>query len=383
MKRVYFDSAATTSLNEEVIDVMTNSLKNNFGNPSSSHSYGRSSKSIVESCRKEIAMRLNVEPSEIIFTSAGTEGDNLVLQSAVKSLEVKHIITSKIEHHAVLHTIQELEKNENIRVSYVKLDDNGDVDLDDLEELLASSTEKTLVSLMNVNNEIGNILDIKRTGHLCKQYNALFHSDTVQAVGKFDIDLKKTPVDFIVASAHKFHGPKGIGFTFIRKNTGLTSILFGGEQERGLRPGTEPIHNIVGLTKALEIALDNLESDRDYISKLKSTFISKLKEAIPEVQFNGNSEYSELSAYTLVNFRLPISNLQSNMFIFQLDLKGIACSQGSACQSGSSKGSHVLNEILNAEALKKPSLRFSFSKYNTVEEIDYAVNVLKELVDKN
>lgn len=382
MKTIYFDNAATTPLHKEVIDAITNSLKNNFGNPSSSHSFGRSSKTVIESCRKKIAQLLNADASEIVFTSCGTEGDNLVLQSAVKSLGVKHIITSKIEHHAVLHTVQEL-ANYDVEVSYVNIDNKGVIDLDHLEQLILGSSTKTLVSLMHVNNEIGNVLDLNRVGHLCKQHNALFHSDTVQSIGKFNIDLKKTPVDFIIASAHKFNGPKGVGFLFLRRNTGLKPILFGGEQERGIRPGTEAIHNIVGLTKALEITIDHLEKDKKHISMLKSTFISKLKTAIPEVHFNGNSEIEDTSTYTIVNFRLPISNLQSNMFLFQLDLKGIACSQGSACQSGSSKGSHVLNELLRENELSKPSLRFSFSKFNTIEEIDYAVQVLKELVEKN
>lgn len=382
MKTIYFDNAATTPLHNEVIDAITNSLKNNFGNPSSSHSFGRSSKTVIESCRKKIAQLLNADASEIVFTSCGTEGDNLVLQSAVKSLGVKHIITSKIEHHAVLHTVQEL-TNYDVEVSYVNIDNKGVIDFDHLEQLILGSSTKTLVSLMHVNNEIGNVLDLNRVGHLCKQHNALFHSDTVQSIGKFNIDLKKTPVDFIIASAHKFNGPKGVGFLFLRRNTGLKPILFGGEQERGIRPGTEAIHNIVGLTKALEITIDHLEKDKKHISMLKSTFISKLKAAIPEVHFNGNSEIEDASTYTIVNFRLPISNLQSNMFLFQLDLKGIACSQGSACQSGSSKGSHVLNELLRENELSKPSLRFSFSKFNTIQEIDYAVQVLKELVEKN
>jgi cysteine desulfurase len=383
MNTIYLDNAATTSIAPEVIEAMTDSLKNNYGNPSSSHSIGRSSKTVIETCRKKIALLLNADPSEIVFVSCGTEGDNYVLQSAVKSLGVKHIITSKIEHHAVLHTAQALESLD-VKLSYVNLNEKGNIDFSHLEQLITESNQKTLVSLMHVNNEVGNILDMQKVGHLCKQFNVLFHSDTVQSVGKIPIDLKKIPVDFIVASAHKFHGPKGIGFVFIRKNTGLSPILYGGEQERGLRPGTEAVHNIVGLTKALELAINNLEKDREHITFLKSTFISKLKKALPHVKFNGNSDNkNQLSAYTIVNFRLPITNLQSNMFLFQLDLKGIASSQGSACQSGSSKGSHVLNELLDDKEQKKPSLRFSFSKYNTHKEIDYAVSILKELVEKN
>ncbi len=377
MKPVYFDNAATTPIREEVIEVVYEIMKSNFGNPSSSHSFGRSSKAIVEKSRKMIASSLNVSAGEIIFTSGGTEADNLVLNSAVKDLGVTHIVTSKIEHHAVLHTVEKLQSDFKIKVSYVNINQYGDIDFKHLESLLHTEA-KTLISLMHVNNEIGNILDIKRVADLCKLNNALFHSDAVQSIGHYKMDLQDISVDFLAASAHKFHGPKGVGFAFIRKNSGLKPLIIGGEQERGLRAGTESIHNIVGIEKALNSAYDYLDKEMLYIKELKQYFIDEIKKAIPEVKFNGHSDNLEKSTYTLVNVCLPISPKKAAMFLFQLDLKGIACSKGSACQSGSSQNSHVLSEILSDEDLQKPSIRFSFSIYNTKDEVDYAVNVLKE-----
>jgi cysteine desulfurase len=375
MKQVYFDNAATTQVRDEVIDRMTDVIKNNYGNPSSTHGIGRSSRVLIEQSRKTISKYLNVSPGEIIFTSGGTEADNLALQSAVKYLGVKHIITSKIEHHAVLHTVQDLEKTAGIQISYVHVNDKGEVDYNHLEQLLQKN-EKSLVSLMLVNNEIGNILDIQRVGKLCKANKALFHCDAVQCVGHFKMDLQDIPVDFMAVSAHKFHGPKGVGFAFIRKNSGLKPLIFGGEQERGLRAGTESVHNIVGMETAFKLAYDTLETEQAYISDIKQYFILELKKALPEVKFNGLSGELYKSTYTLVNVCLPFSEEQGQILLFQLDLKGIACSKGSACQSGSVKGSHVLMEILNEEDMKKPSLRFSFSIYNTKEEIDYVISVL-------
>ena len=380
MNSVYFDNAATTPIRAEVIDVISEIMKNNFGNPSSSHSFGRSSKVLLEKSRKTIASYLNVSASEIIFTSGGTEADNLVLNSAVKDLDVTHIIISKIEHHAVLHTVEKLQRDFNIKVSYVKLDEFGNIDFKHLENLLQIKA-KTLVSLMHVNNEIGNILDIKRVADLCKLNNALFHSDAVQSVGHYKMDLQDIPVDFLAASAHKFYGPKGVGFAFVRKNSGLRPLITGGEQERGLRAGTESIHNIVGMEVALKNAYDNLDKETGYVKELKQYFIDGIKKAIPEVKFNGGSYSLVKSTYTLVNICLPIALEKSAMLLFQLDLKGIACSKGSACQSGSSQNSHVLTEILNDDDLQKPSIRFSFSIYNTKEEIDYVIGVLKEFIE--
>ncbi|RIA09554.1 cysteine desulfurase [Flavobacteriaceae bacterium MAR_2010_72] len=377
MKQIYFDSAATTQLRDEVINRMTNVLRSNFGNASSTHNYGRSSKSLIENSRKVIASYLNASPSEIIFTSGGTEADNLVLRSAVRDLGVTEIITSKIEHHAILHTVDELVKEYGITVQYVKLDSNGQVDFSHLEALLKSS-KKQLVSLMHINNEIGNKLDLEKAAKLCKANQALFHSDTVQSVGHYKLDLQQIPIDFLAASAHKFHGPKGVGFAFIRKNSGLRPLIFGGEQERGYRAGTESTHNIIGLEEALKLAYDNLETESTYLKDLKAYFIQQLKVNVPGVMFNGACDNLDESTYTLLNVCLPIAPEKAPMLQFQLDLKGIACSKGSACQSGSNQGSHVLTEILNKEQLNRPSVRFSFCKNNTKEEVDYVIEVLKE-----
>ena len=380
VKHIYFDNAATTPVREEVVDRMSAVLKSSFGNASSSHSFGRSSKSIIEQCRKNIASHFNVTAGEIVFTSGGTEADNLVLRSAARDLGVKHFITSKIEHHAVLHTLQQLKREYNVEVSYVRLLENGEIDFNYLEQLL-KGFDKTLVSLMHVNNEVGNLLDIDRTASLCKANNALFHTDSVQSIGHFNIDLSKTPVDFLAASAHKFHGPKGVGFAFIRKNSGVKPLIIGGEQERGLRAGTESIHNIIGLESALDFAYSKLEEESNYIQGLKDYFISELKKTIPNVKFNGFSSNQDKSSYTIVNVALPMNSAKGDMLLFQLDLEGIACSKGSACQSGSYKGSHVLAEILSDEDLKKPSLRFSFSIYNTKKEVDRVINVLKTKIN--
>ncbi|WP_138434493.1 cysteine desulfurase family protein [Winogradskyella algicola] len=379
MKQVYLDNAATTALRPEVIKRMAEVLANTYGNASSTHSFGRSSKALLEQCRKNIAGYFNVSASEIVFTSGGTEADNLALRSAVRDLGVTEIITSKIEHHAVLHTAEQLQKEYNVKLNFVNLDACGMVDYMHLENLLKSSN-KAIVSLMHVNNEIGNILDIERVAKLCKDNDALFHSDCVQSVGHFKLDLQDIPIDFFAASAHKFHGPKGVGFCFVRKESGLKPLIFGGEQERGHRAGTESIHNIVGMDEALRIAYNNIEIEREKITSIKSYFINQLKKVIPSVSFNGGCEDNVKSTYTLVNVCLPLEPSKAPMLQFQLDLKGIACSKGSACQSGSSQQSHVLSEILDEEKLKYPSVRFSFSAFTTKKDIDYTVNVLKEII---
>ncbi|MBA6152552.1 cysteine desulfurase family protein [Gelidibacter maritimus] len=379
MKQVYFDNAATTAMRDAVIDRMAEVMRSQYGNASSTHSMGRSAKSLLESSRKTIASFFNVSASEIVFTAGGTEADNLVLQSAVRDLGVTEIITSKLEHHAVLHTVEHLQKTYNINVNYVNLLENGMIDLTDLERLLKSSNKK-LVSLMHINNEIGNKLDINKVAELCKANDALFHSDTVQSVGHYQMDLQDIRLDFLAASAHKFHGPKGIGFAFIRKGSGIKASIFGGEQERGYRAGTESIHNIVGMEEALKLSYANLEKERSQILKLKDYFIDQLQSLSSEVTFNGNCEDKEGSTYTLINVCLPIAPEKGGMLHFQLDLKGIACSKGSACQSGSNQNSHVLSEILDTENLLKPSVRFSFSCFNTEDEVDYVIETLKEFV---
>lgn len=381
MQKVYLDNAATTQVRDEVIVKMQEALTEFYGNPSSTHSYGRSAKTAIEKARKTIAKTLNAHPSEIIFTSGGTEADNMILRCAVRDLGVKTIITSKIEHHAVLHTAEELEREYGIALWFVNLDANGNPDLEHLQELLQKDASKKMVSLMHVNNEIGNIVDIAAIGELCKSNQALFHSDTVQSVGHYPWDVQETPVDFFTAAAHKFHGPKGVGFAFIRKNSGLKPMIFGGSQERGFRAGTEPFHNIVGLEEAFVQSYDNLEEETNYVKGLKRHFVEKIKETLPEIEFNGFSGDLDKSTYTLANVRLPFDKQKALMLLFHLDLKGIACSRGSACQSGSNLGSHVLTELLPQEELEKPSIRFSFSKYNTKEELDYTIGVLKEFAD--
>ncbi len=380
MEAVYFDNAATTKLRNEVVETMYECLLNNFGNASSTHSFGRESKVTVEQCRKDIATHFGITASEIVFTSGGTEADNLVLQSCVRDFGVTHIITSKIEHHAVLHTVEYLERNFNVSVDYVAVEKSGQVSLSHLEELLQKSDDKTLVSLMHVNNEIGSILPVDQVGKLCREHNALFHTDAVQSIGHFNLNLNELPIDFLAASAHKFHGPKGVGFAIIRKGNDVKPMILGGEQERGCRAGTEAVHNILGMTKALNIAYQELEKDKKHITALKNHFVTSLKQMIPEVVFNGDSQQATTNTYTIVNVCLPVSKEKGTLLLFQLDLKGIACSKGSACQSGSDKGSHVLAEILSDDEMTRPSIRFSFSIFNTIEEVDYVVETLSELV---
>jgi cysteine desulfurase len=301
MDSIYFDNAATTQIRDEVIDAMTDVMKNIFGNASSSHSYGRSSKSIVENCRKSIASHFNASSSEIIFTSGGTEADNLALRSAVRDLKVERIITSRIEHHAVLHTAEQLQKEYNLEISFIDVDERGGLDYEQLEAILKIK-KNSIVSLMQVNNEIGNLLEIKRVADLCKTYDTLFHSDCVQSVGHFNLDVNQIPIDFFAASAHKFHGPKGVGFAYIRKGTGIKPLIFGGEQERGYRAGTESVHNIVGLERSLKLAYDHLKEESNYIKGLKKYFIEQVSSAIPNVRFNGYSGELDKSTYTPVCF---------------------------------------------------------------------------------
>ncbi|MBW2938956.1 cysteine desulfurase [Aureisphaera sp. CAU 1614] len=381
MKKVYFDSAATSQLRNEVIHTMTNVLKTEYGNPSSTHTYGRSSKSLLENCRKEIAKLFNVQASEIIFTSGGTEADNLAIQSCVRNLGVQTIITSKLEHHAVLHTVESLQKKEGVEVLYVNHKEDSSIDIDYFETLLKKCKNKTLVSLMHVNNEIGTLLPIEKIASISKENGALLHSDMVQSIGHFKTDFGKVPIDFAAASAHKFHGPKGVGFAFVRKNSGLKPLIVGGGQERGLRAGTEAVYAIAGMTEALKIAYQNLDDEKQYIASLKEYFKTELTKSINNVTFNGLSGDSEQSTYSILSVNLPIPEDKAQLLVFQLDLKGIACSQGSACQSGSDEGSHVLKQILSPYKLKNPSIRFSFSCFNTKPEIDYVIKTLKEFVE--
>jgi cysteine desulfurase len=377
MKSVYLDNAATTPMDARVIEVMHQSMQENFGNPSSTHQFGRKAKNVVENARKNIAKEFNTTAAEIIFTAGGTEADNLILYNAVTNLGVTRIISSKIEHHAVLHTVEFLQKEYKIHLDFVNVHSNGTINEDHLEELLQGSDEKTLVSLMYINNEIGTILPWKRIGTLCRKYNALFHSDTVQAIGHYAIDLQEVPIDFITASAHKFHGPKGVGFAYFKKGFGIKPMLHGGDQEKGARSSTENVHSILGMEKALILATETLEEDKVQMNSLKSYFIDELKKIHADIRFNGNSSDLEQSSCTILNVLLPVKN---ELLLFSLDLHGIAVSGGSACQSGSNKGSHVLNELLAEKDEELTSIRFSFSRNTTKDELDYTLKKLKELL---
>jgi cysteine desulfurase len=378
MDTVYLDNAATTQIDDQVIAAMHDSMKSNFGNPSSTHAFGRKAKAAVETARKSIASLLNVPSASIVFTSGGTEADNMAISCAVRDLGVTRIISSKIEHHAVLNCVEFMDAENKVDLQFVNLNKDGSIDLNHLERLLKEDSSKTLVSLMHINNEIGNILDIKKVGELCQEHQAYFHSDTVQSIGHYAMDLAELPVDFIAVSAHKFHGPKGVGFLYVKSRNQLKPLIHGGSQERELRAGTESVHNIVGLQKAMELAYSNLKTDSEYIKSLKSHFINALQSEIPGVRFNGLSGDIEKSTYTLVNVSIPLSASESDMLLFQLDLKGIACSKGSACQSGAQLGSFVLNEVYG-ENLDYPGIRFSFSKFTTIDELDYVISTLKTL----
>ncbi len=371
--RVYLDNAATTQLAPEVLEVMIPIFTNEFGNPSSTHFYGRQAKASIETSRRKIAKLLNCQPSEIIFTSGGTEADNMAIYSSVHQMGVKHIITSSIEHHAVVHTAEAIEKEGLARISYVKLDSKGNVDLADLEQLLTTE-DKTLVSLMHANNEISTLLPIQKVSQLCRKYDALFHSDTVQTMGHYPFDLQELDIDFITGAAHKFHGPKGIGFLYINKKVKVEALIHGGSQERGLRGGTENIYGIVGIAKALELAYEDVAGHQNHVQGLKSYMIDQLNSIFDDVYIHGESN-PEKSLYTVLNVCFPKTD-KTGMLLFTLDLKGVACSGGSACTSGAAKGSHVL-EGINADP-NRPNVRFSFSRYTTKEEIDFALKMIKE-----
>jgi cysteine desulfurase len=379
-RKVYFDNAATTPMRKEVIDSMHKVLLETFGNPSSTHSFGRSAKTQIETARKSIAKHFNTDPQEIIFTSGGTESDNMLLRSAVQDLGVQTVITSKIEHHAILHAVDFLAENKLANVLYVKTDSEGLIDFGDLEHLLKVDRTKKLVSLMHINNEIGSILDLDRVSKLCQDNDALFHTDAVQGVGHYAIDLNQLKIDFLSAAAHKFHGPKGVGFSFVRKNSGLNPFILGGSQERGLRAGTESVHNIVGMAKALEIAYSRIDEEQKYLKDLKTYAIEQFTKSFPEIHFNGCCSDLDRSSCTLVNVSLPVPEDKANLLNFHLDLKGIACSKGSACQSGSTKGSHVIEEVVPLSHKNNPAIRFSFSIFNTKMEIDYLIQTLESFV---
>jgi cysteine desulfurase len=375
MNRIYFDNAATTPLDKEVLEAMLPFMTNQFGNPSSIYSYGRESRLAVETARKTVARILNAHPGEIFFTSGGTESNNTAILSAIRDLGCKHIITSPIEHHAVLHTVEHYNCNNEVTSSFVKLMPDGHVDLEDLDAQLASHPERCLVTLMHANNEIGNLLDIDKAGAICKKYNAIFHSDCVQTVGHYPLDLKETPVHFISAAGHKFHGPKGTGILYINDNIKIKPFIFGGGQERNMRAGTENLYGIVGFAKALELAMSRYEEDREYILSLKSYMIDQLRKKIKGVHLNGDQEGRCL--YTVLSVAFPKTE-RSEMILFNLDMNNICVSGGSACSSGADIGSHVIRAINNNPDLV--TVRFSFSRHNTRDEVDAVISKLQELI---
>jgi cysteine desulfurase len=371
--KVYLDNAATTPLDKEVLDAMLPVMTEHYGNPSSIHAWGRQTRAAIEQARKTVARLINCSPSEVFFTSGGTEADNMAIRCSIQEFGIKHAITSPIEHHAVLHTLESMAERGEVKLSLVKLTPNGHVDLKHLEELLKTNV-RSFVSLMHANNEIGNLLPIKEVGEICKKYDAIFHSDTVQTVGHYHINVKDLNVHFINCGAHKFHGPKGIGFIYINSDIHVAPLIWGGAQERNMRGGTENVYGIIGLAKALEIAERDLTAHQNHIQGLKTYMIQQLEKHIPGVVFNGDAKGDSL--YTVLNVCLPPTE-NAEMLVFNLDINGIAASAGSACSSGSNVGSHVLRSI--GTDMSRPSVRFSFSKYNTKEEIDYTVTKLKEL----
>ena len=374
--KVYLDNAATTPIDPQVFEAMLPVLKDGFGNPSSTHAVGRKIKSLIERSRKNIAKHLNCAPGEIFFTSGGTEADNMAIQCAVNDLGVKHIITSCIEHHAVGHTVEKLKRDGLVELSYVHLDEKGHVDLQHLEQLL-SVHPKTLVTLMHANNEIGNLLPLQHVSEICEQYGAIFHSDTVQTMAHYRFDMNVLDqVHFLACSAHKFHGPKGIGFLYVNKKNQINPIIHGGAQERNMRGGTENVYGIVGLSKAMDVAFEGIEAHQEYVIAIKEYMISRLNESILDVSYNADSANMSKSLYTILSVSLPPTEIAS-MLLFNMDILGIACSGGSACTSGANIGSHVLTGI--EAPMDRPTIRFSFSRYTTIQEIDHTVNSLVSL----
>jgi cysteine desulfurase len=375
MNRIYLDNAATTPLDKEVLDAMTPYLTEKFGNPSSIYSYGRESRMAVETARKSVAKILNAHPAEIFFTSGGTESTNTAITSSVRDLGCTHIITSHIEHHATLHTVEYLHVRGEAALSYVDVLPNGHIDMEHLHHLLNESGEKCLVTLLHANNEIGNILDIHAVGELCKPYGAVFHADTVQTVGHIPFDLRNTPVHFITGAGHKFHGPKGVGLLYINENVKIKPYIHGGAQERNMRAGTENLYGIVGFAKALELATKHYKEESEYIRSLKEYMMQQLTANVNGIAFNGDPLGSSL--YTVLSVSFPKTE-KSEMILFNLDIANICASGGSACTSGADQGSHVIRAINNNP--NQVTVRFSFSKFNTRDEIDIVVDKLQTMI---
>lgn len=377
MQRIYFDNAATTSLDPEVLEAMMPYLTEKFGNPSSIYSYGRETKMAIESARKSVANILGCKPAEIFFTSGGTESSNTAILASVRDLGCKHIITSPIEHHATLHTVEGLAKSGQVQLSFVKLNEKGHVDLKSLEELLAANEGKTLVTLMHANNEVGNLLPVKKVAELCEQYGALFHCDMVQTIGHYPVNLHGFPIHFASAAGHKFHGPKGVGVLFVNENITISPLLSGGSQERNMRAGTENLYGIVGFAKALELAASRYDADSSYINELKNYMCQRITENFPQAICNGDTTGSSL--YTVLNIAFPRTD-KTDMLLLNLDMAGICVSGGSACSSGASSVSHVIKALYNGKSETLVPIRFSFSRHNTKEEVDVVIEKLKELL---
>jgi len=376
--RVYFDNAATTPLDPEVMKEMYRVMESQYGNPSSIHAHGREARALIEKARKTVANLLHTSPAELFFTSGGTEADNTALRCGIIDNGIKHAITSRIEHHAVIHTLEAMEKAGLIALSFVDVDEKGNVDHSHLEKLLKEN-ERSFVSLMHANNEIGTLTDIEAIGELCAQYDAIFHSDTVQTVGHYKHDLSKLKLHFMTCAAHKFHGPKGVGFLHINHKLKINPLIYGGSQERNMRGGTENVYGIAGLAKALEIAYAHMDEHQQHIQQLKFRMMDMLKDQVPGVHFNGETDPAK-SLYTVLNVSFPEMDM-ADMLLFNLDIAGISASGGSACSSGTNIGSHVLTGI--GANPNRPAVRFSFSKYNTMEEVDYVVAKVRDICAVN
>lgn len=376
MQRIYFDNAATTALREEVLAAMLPFLRQQYGNPSSIYAEGRAARAAVEKSRRNIARAIGAKPSELFFTSGGSEANNMAIKGAVAALGVKTIISTEIEHACVRNSVGQMQ-SAGVKSIDLAIDQFGRADLGQLRTLLAKAEGKVLVSLMHSNNELGTLNDIAAIAALCQEFGAYFHTDTVQTLGYYPIDVKQmAPIHFMSGSAHKLHGPKGVGFLYIRQGIHIPALIVGGGQERQLRSGTENVAGIVGFAKAVDLALAEMSEHRAHISALKSYLIEQLQTHFGErLSFNGDwqgeSHYKVLS----VNFQTEVP---TDMLLFKLDLAGISASGGSACSSGALKGSRVLSALGLSDELR--SLRLSFSYENTKEEIDRCIAALLKIV---
>lgn len=373
--RVYFDNAATTPIHPEAKTVMKDAIDKFYGNPSSIHNEGRQVRAAIEQARKTIANHLNASIGEIFFTSGGTEANNMALKRSVEDLGVKRIITSPIEHHCILHTAEALEREKGVEVAYINISEKGCFDLNSLETLLKNSDKKTLVSLMHANNEIGTICDMNAIADLCQAHNALYHSDTVQTIGQLPIDVQATKIDFLSGAAHKFYGPKGVGFIYINGDNTIKPFIDGGAQERNMRGGTENVYGILGMAKAMDLACENMEANQNHLREVRRYFMNQLQENFVGIEFNGDYDGNTLPKVLSVSFPPSPKN---EVLMFSLDIMGVSSSGGSACSSGVESRSHVLDAINFDE--DRVAVRFSFSTFNKKEEVDFVIEKLKTII---